>query len=283
MIKINTNDLITLNNLVQVSSAIKLNRIDSYVLEVNKEEKALFVEKYQETGRYGVLLRKELSGIRKDELIPISDAEKLGEYLSKIVDDEEVKISIKDNVVIFEHQNGSLKMSSYEESEGDIESRKKIRKAFETVKYGDDDNTLTYYALENEEDPNPDAVCKIDLNRLKLKNISNVFKKITHFTLKAKDGKFHIHGKEQNKITEVERTIEKGEKDAMNVEGESEILLQDIDCITMLAQYDGMTIIEMKPAFPLVLKKKLPENRIGMSYIVSIMEETEEEEEKQEK
>lgn len=276
MITIKRNDLIILNDLVQVSSAPKNNRIDSYIMEINKEENAIFVERYQSTGRFGVLLRKEITGVKKDDLIPISDADKLGEYLSKIVDDEDIKVSIKDNIVLFEHENGSLKLASYEEPDQEKEAREKLKRAFEKVKYGDDDNLLTYYKNEDENDPNPDAVCKIDLKRLKLKNFSSIFN-ITYVKLKVKDGIFYINAKEE-KTTEAERKVQKGEKDATNIEGESEILLQDLDCINMLAQFDGMTTIEIKGAFPLVLKKKLPENRIGINYIVSIMQTVEEEE-----
>ena len=65
----------------------------------------------------------------------------------------------------------------------------------------------------------------------------------------------------------------------MEIEGECEIRIQDIDCINMLTSYDGMTIVEMKEGFPLVLKKKLPKNRIGINYIVSITEDITEDEE----
>lgn len=279
-ITIKRNDLIVLNDLVQVSSAISASRIDRYVIQANKEEKAIIVEKYQNAGRFGVLLRKELAGIRKDDLIPISDAKKLGEYLNIIADDEDIKISIDKNIVLFEHDTGKLKLASYEEDEREVESRERIRGAFETLNYGNDDNKLTYYKKEDESDPDPDAICKLDLKRLKLKSISSVFKKISYVTLKANDGKFYINAKE-GKVTEVERTIEKGEKDAMSIEGDCEILLQDLDCINMLAQFDGTTIIEMKPLFPLVLKKKLPDNRIGINYIVSLTEIVEEQEEEE--
>ena len=277
MIKMNREDLIVLNDLVRVSSALSINRIKNYVIQVSKKENALIVENYQETGKYGVLLRKEMGTINKDEIISISDPDKLGEYLSRIADDDEVSLSVKDNIVLLKTKKDKLKLPCYDESEREIESRKRIGKSFTTKKYGDDDNQFTFYGREDPENPNPDAVCKIDLKKLKLKNISSIFE-ISYVTISAKNGKFSIGAKEK-KITEIERTIKKEEKDAMDVEGECEIQIQDIDCINMLASYDGMTIVEMKEGFPLVLKKKLPKNRIGINYIISITEDIIEDEE----
>lgn len=280
MIKMNTVDLIALNELVQISTALKMDRINKYVLQLKEKEKTIIVEIYQQSGKFGVLLRKDIEGIEEDEIIPIVDAFKLGEWLTKIVDSKKIKISVKKNTVLFETKKDKLKLPFFEETDKEIASRNKIRSSFKTLKYGEENNNLVYYKLEDPEDPDPDAICKVDLKKLKLKNISNIFE-INYVTLKAGNGKFSIVGKEKTGI-EIEKTIFKEQKDAMSVKGKCEILLQDIDCITMLSKFGGMTIIKMKQAFPLVLIKKLPENRIGVNYLISIMEDMDDEPEKEE-
>lgn len=272
MIKINREDLIAINDLAQISTATKVGKMQNYIIEINKEEGCIFVEKYHHTGSYAVCLRKDLDNIKKDELIPIADSIKFGEILSQIIDDEEISISTKDNKVLLKTEKDNIELPYYEEEDEEKESRERVKIAFKTRKYGNEDNVLSYYELENSEDAEPDAICKIDMKKLKIKKISDVFG-VSSVIIGAKQGIFYINIGEKQTYT-IKRTIKKGEKDAMNIEGECEVILQNTDCFSLLAKYDGMTFVDMKENFPLVVKKKLPANRIGLNYLISLMEET---------
>ena len=286
--EMNKNDLIEINRLVQVSTADSENKIIKYVIELNKEEKALFVEIFQPSGKFAVCLRKEMEDIIEDALIPIVDSVEFGEILSKIIEGDTVDISIKNNKVLIKSSkdniDNSIELPYFEEDDEEKQSRENVKTAFKTRKYGEKGNILTFYKRQNEEDAKPDAECKIDLKKLNIKNIANIFDKGA-IEIGAKKGKFYITvgGGKQKQTKNIRRTIKKGEtKDPMNVKGNCAVLLQDINCFSLLAGYSGLVHIDMKKDFPLVLKKKIPEHRIGISYLISLLEEIEETEETKE-
>lgn len=288
MLKMNKKDLIAINKLVQVSTADNENKIIKYVIELNKEENALFVEIFQPSGKFAVCLRKSIDNIIEDELIPIVDSIEFGEILTKVIEDDEVDISIKNGKVLIKSSNDNIKdeieLPYFEEEDEEKQSRENVKTAFKTRKYGEKTNVLTFYKRANEEDPKPDAECKIDLKKLNIKNIATIFNKGA-IEVGAKKGKFYltVGGGKQKQTKNITRTIKKGEtKDPMKIKGNCAVLLQDVNCFSLLAGYSGLVNIEMKKDFPLVLKKKIPEHRIGICYLISLLEEIEEIEETKE-
>lgn len=284
----NKKALIAINKLVQVSTADNENKIIKYVIELNKEEKALFVEIFQPSGKFAVCLRKSMEDIVEDELIPIVDSIEFGEILSKIIEDDEVDLLVKNGKVLIKSSNDNIKddieLPYFEEEDEEKQSRENVKTAFKTRKYGDKTNILTFYERNNKEDPKPDAECKIDLKKLNIKNIATIFDKGA-IEVGAKKGKFYltVGGGKQKQTKNITRTIKKGEtNDPMNVKGNCAVLLQDVNCFSLLAGYSGLVNIEMKKDFPLVLKKKIPEHRIGICYLISLLEEIEEIEETKE-
>jgi len=278
----NKKDLIAINQLVQVAAAGKDDKIIKYIIELNEEEKALFVEIFQPSGKFAVCLRKEMEDITEDELIPIVDSIEFNEILTKIIEGDEVDLSIKNNKVLIKSSkneiNDTIELPYFEEDDEEIQSRKNVKTAFKSRKYGAVNNILTFYGRANKEDPKPDATCKIDLKKLNIKNIATVFNKGA-VEIGAKKGKFYltIGGGKQKQSKNITRTIKKGEsKDPMNVKGECTILLQNTSCFSSLAGYSGLVNIDMKENFPLVLKKKIAEHRIGICYMISLLEEIEE-------
>jgi len=278
----NKKDLIAINQLVQVAAAGKDDKIIKYIIELNEEEKALFVEIFQPSGKFAVCLRKEMEDITEDELIPIVDSIEFNEILTKIIEGDEVDLSIKNNKVLIKSSkneiNDTIELPYFEEDDEEIQSRKNVKTAFKSRKYGAVNNILTFYGRANKEDPKPDATCKIDLKKLNIKNIATVFNKGA-VEIGAKKGKFYltIGGGKQKQSKNITRTIKKGEsKDPMNVKGECTILLQNTSCFSSLAGYSGLVNIDMKEGFPLVLKKKIAEHRIGICYMISLLEEIEE-------
>lgn len=283
--EMNKKDLIAINKLVQVATADSDNKIEKYIIELNKEKKALFVEIFQPSGKFAVCLRKPMEDIVEDELIPIVDSIEFGEILTKIIDGDTVDISIKNNKVLIkaskDNIDNSIELPYFEEDDEEKQSRENIKTAFKTRKYGEKGNILTFYGRANKEDPKPDAECKIDLKKLNIKNITTIFDKGA-IEISAKKGKFYltVGGGKKKQSKNITRTIKKGEtKDPMNIKGECTILLQDTNCFSMLANYSGLVHIDMKENFPLVLKKKIPEHRIGICYLISLLEEEEEIEE----
>jgi len=278
-------DLIAINKLVQVATADLENKIIKYVIELNKEKKALFVEIFQPAGKFAVCLRKPMEDIVENELIPIVDSVEFGEILSKIIEGDEVDISIKNNKVLIKSSkdtiNDNIELPFFEEDDEEKQSRENVKTAFKTRKYGDKSNILTFYERNNKEDPKPDAECKIDLKKLNIKNIASVFDKGA-IEIGAKEGKFYltVGGGKQKQSKSIMRTIKKGkDKDPMSIKGQCAVFVQDINCFSILADYSGLVHIDMKEDFPLVLKKKIPEHRIGVCYLISLLEEIEEIEE----
>ena len=288
MLKMNKKDLIAINKLVQVSTADNENKIIKYIIELNKEEKALFVDIFQPSGKFAVCLRKTMEDITEDELIPIVDSVEFGEILSKVIEGDEVDISVKNNKVLIKASKDTIddyiELPFFEEDDEEKQSRENVKTAFKTRKYGDKTNILTFYGRANEEDPKPDAECKLDLKKLNIKNIVSVFNKGA-IEIGAKKGKFYltVGGGKQKQTKNITRTVKKGEtKDPMNIKGECTVLIQDTNCLSLLASYSGLVNIDMKKNFPLVLKKKIPEHRIGICYLISLLEEIEEIEETKE-
>jgi len=285
--KMNKKDLIAINNLVQVSTASSDDKIIKYVIEVNKEEKALFVEIFQPAGKYAVCLRKEMENITKDELIPIVDSVEFDLILTKVIEGNEVDLSVKDNKVLIKSSKDNvdnyIELPYFEEDDEEKQSRENVKTAFKTRKYGSANNILTFYARANKEDPKPDAICKIDLKKLNIKNIVEVFDKGA-IEIGAKKGKFYltIGGGKQKLGKNITRTIKKREekdpeeKDPMNIKGECTVLIQDTSCFSLLSGFSGFVNIDMKEDFPLVIKKKISEHRIGICYLISLLEEIEE-------
>ncbi len=280
--KMNKKDLIAINNLVQVSTASSDDKIIKYVIEVNKEEKALFVEIFQPAGKYAVCLRKEMENITKDELIPIVDSVEFDLILTKVIEGNEVDLSVKDNKVLIKSSKdniqNNIELPYFEEDDEEKQSGENVKTAFKTRKYGNANNILTFYERADKEDPKPDAVCKIDLKRLNIKNITTVFDKGA-IEIGAKKGIFYltIGGGKQKQSKNITRTIKKQEsKDPMSIKGECTVLLQDTSCFSLLSDFSGLANIEIKKDFPLVLKKKIPEHRIGVCYLISLLEEIEE-------
>jgi len=282
--EMNKKDLITINNLVRVSTASGDDKIEKYIIELNKEEKALFVEIFQPSGKFAVCLRKEMEDIVKDELIPIVDSGELNEILTKIIEGDDIDLSVKNNKVLIKSSkdniDDNIELPYYEETKDEKESREMVKKSFKTRKYGNVNNILTFYGIANKEDPKPDAVCKVDLKRLNIKNIATVFNKGA-IEVGTKKGTFYITvgGGTQKQSKNIKRTIKKGEtKDPMNIKGESTALLQDINCFSLLSGFSGLVHIDMKEDFPFVLKKKIAEHRIGICYLISLLEVEETEE-----
>ncbi len=280
--KMNKKDLIAINNLVQVSTASSDDKIIKYVIEVNKEEKALFVEIFQPAGKYAVCLRKEMENITKDELIPIVDSVEFDLILTKVIEGNEVDLSVKDNKVLIKSSKdniqNNIELPYFEEDDEEKQSGENVKTAFKTRKYGNANNILTFYERADKEDPKPDAVCKIDLKRLNIKNITTVFDKGA-IEIGAKKGIFYltIGGGKQKQSKNITRTIKKQEsKDPMSIKGECTVLLQDTSCFSLLSDFSGLANIEIKKDFPLVLKKKIPEHKIGVCYLISLLEEIEE-------
>jgi len=274
----NKKDLITINNLVRVSTASTDDKIIKYIIELNKEEKSLFVDIFQPSGKFAVCLRKEIDNITKDELIPIVDSEELNEILTKIIEGDEIDLFVKDNKVIIksskDNTNDNIELPFYEENDEEKLSRENVKTAFKTRKYGNINNILTFYGRANKEDPKPDSVCKIDLKRLNIKNIATVFDKGA-IEISTNKGIFYITvgGGKQKQNKNITRTIKKREsKDPMTIKGECTALLQDINCFSLLSGFSGLVHIDMKEDFPLVLKKKIPEHRIGICYLISLLE-----------
>ena len=283
-VKLKVRDLIVLNNLARVSTALSINRVKNYIIQVSKEENALIIEKYQEEGKYGVLIRKEMNNIPENAIISIADPDQLDKMLKLYDKNEVLELYTKKmkgynyKRLYIKNGNDIIETACHEETDREMEARKRVGKSFATKKYGEDDNLFAFYRRENPEDPNPDAVCNINLKKLNLKKLLTAFD-CKYVELGAKEDYFYLKIKEK-KVTNIVRTIKKEDKDDLtSIKGECEIQIQDIDCINMLASFNGMTMIEMKERFPLVLKKKLPVNRIGVNYIISITEDEEEEEE----
>lgn len=281
----NKKDLIAINNLVRIATAPSEDKIEKYVIELNKEEKALFVEIFQSSGKFAVCLRKEMNNIAKDELIPINDSTEFDNILTKIIVGDKVNISIKDNKVLIKSSDDNIEddinLPYFEEDDNEKSSRENVKTAFKSRKYGNANNILTFYEIENKEDPKADAICKIDIKKLNIKNIADVFDEGA-IEIGAKEGIFYITigaGK-QKQDKNITRTIKKANtEDPMNIKGECTVLLQDINCFSLLSSYSGLVNIEMKEDFPLVLKKKIPEHKIGICYLISLLEEIEEVEE----
>ena len=285
--EMNKKDLIAINNLVRVSTANSEDKIIKYVIELNAEEKALFVEIFQPSGKFAVCLRKDnITGITKDELIPIVDSKEFDDILTKVINSEEIDLFVKNNKVHIkaskDNIDNAIELPFFEEDDEEKEARENVRTAFKTRKYGIKSNILTFYEKANEEDPKPDAVCKIDLKKLNIKNLAEVFDKGA-IEISAKKGKFllAIGGGKQKQKKNIIRTIKKdvGKKDPMSIKGECTVLLKDTSCFSLLAGYSGLVYVEMKKDFPLVLKKQIPEHRIGVCYLISLLEEIEDIEE----
>jgi len=283
----NKKDLIAINHLVQVSTAGKDDKIIKYIIELNAEEKALFVEVFQPSGKFAVCLRKEMEDITEDELIPIVDSIEFDDILTKIIEGDEIDLSVKNNKVLIKSSKDNvddyIELPYFEEDDEEKQSRENVKTAFKTRKYGTRNNILTFYERANKEDPKADATCKIDLKKLNIKNIATVFNKGA-IEIGAKKGKFYITvgGGKQKQSKNITRTIKKREtkdpetKDPMNIKGMCTVLLQDTSCFSLLSSYSGLVNIDMKKDFPLVLKKKIAEHRIGVCYLISLLEEIEE-------
>lgn len=275
-LKVNKADLVLINNLIQVSSATKENRIPNYILEFNKELGSIFVEIYQPLGRYAVCLRKEMDGITKNELIPISNSVEFGEILSKVIESEVIDLSVKDNKVIIKtpkskNMQDDITLPYYEEDEDELSARNNLKEAFYSRDYGDPDNTLTFYERSDPEDKEPSSVCKIDLQKLNIKNITEVFEGQVEISTKNKTFFLKVGGK---KAKTIKRTIKKENKeDQMNITGECTVLLQEMSCFTMLSKFSGFVQIDLKKEYPLVLKKKFPDKKLGLCYLISMLEE----------
>jgi len=277
MLNITKKEMILINELIQVETANKQDKIIRYVIEANKDEKALLVEAFQPNGKFAVFLRKKIPDLDESFNIPIENSVEFGEILSKVIDTNEITIKIEKNKVILENKKDTIELPFFEESKTEIERKKTLQGFFETKKYGNATNMLTLYERENKDDPNPDAKCKLDLKKLNIKNITSIFNKGA-VEISAKDEKFFltIGGGKRKKSKNITRIIEKEEdKEEFKIDGECSILLQDINCISMLSKSDGITYIDMKKEFPMVLKKKFPDENIGVCYSVSLLEESE--------
>ena len=281
--EMNKKDLIAINKLVRIPTASTEDRIEKYVIELNKEEKALFVEIFQPSGKFAVCLRKEMDNITEDELIPINDSENFDNILTKVIEGDKVDISVENNKVLIKSSDNNIdddiELPYFEEEKEEAGSRENVKTAFKNRKYGNSNNILSFYERANKEDPNADATCKIDLKKLNIKNIADVFDEGA-IEIGAKKGTFYltVGAGKQKKSKNIRRTIKKGEikdKDPMNIKGECSVLLQDTNCFSLLSSYSGFVSIDMKENFPLVLKKKIPEHRIGICYLISLLEEVE--------
>jgi len=298
--EMNKKDLIAINKLVQVATADSDDKIMKYIIELNKAEKALFVEIFQPSGKFAVCLRKDMDDIVEDGLIPILDSKEFDDILTKIIDGDKVDISVKDNKVLIKASkdtiNNDIELPFFEEEEDEKQSRENVKTAFKTRKYGNANNILTFYKKaileKNEdikpedikpEDIKPDATCKLDIKKLNIKNITDIFDKGA-IELSAKKGKFYltVGGGKQKQAKNIRRTIKKGEtkdgetKDPMNIKGECTVLIKDANCFSLLSTFSGLVNIDMKKDFPLVLKKKIPEHKIGICYLISLLEDIEE-------
>jgi len=295
--EMNKKDLIEINKLVQVATADSDDKIMKYIIELNEKEKALFVEIFQPSGKFAVCLRKEMNDITEDGLIPILDSKEFNDILTKIIDGDNVDISIKDNKVLIKASKDTIdnyiELPFFEEDDDEKQSRENVKTAFKTRNYGNVNNILTFYkkAIPKDTKPEdikpkdlkPDATCKLDIKKLNIKHITEVFTEGA-IELSAKKGKFEltVGGGKQKKAKNIRRTVKKGEtkegetKDPMNIKGECTVLIKDANCFSLLSTYSGLVNIDMKKDFPLVLKKKIPEHKIGICYLISLLEDLEE-------
>lgn len=264
--KMKRNDLIVINNLVRAGIEDYCEGIDKYIIEFNKKEKALFVEQFDPNGVYAILLRKEMENITKDELIPINNIKYFGNMLSKIIKDDEIDLFVEDNVVIIKTSKGDIKMICFEEDDDEKESREIVKNVFKTRKYGNANNIVTFYERINKDDPNPDARCEIDLEKLG-KEIF-VYDEETKEIGAFKDT-FYIRINNDDYCSIIRK---EDDKDLMNIIGECTIFIDDIDCLLSLSIFSGFVNIHMKKKFPLVIIKEIPEHKIGVNYIISIKE-----------
>lgn len=274
-IKLKVMDLIAINNLVRVYTASSDDRIKKYIIEADKEEQALFVEIFQPDGKFAVCLRKEMEDIPEDILIPIEDSEYLNKILKLYNKNDVLRLYVNEKKVIIKSNHDIIKFPYFEEDDDEKQSRENVKIAFKTRKYGSINNILTFYGRANKEDPEPDATCKIDIKKLDIKKITSIFdmgaievgviKNIFYLT---------IGGGKQKLSTSILRVITEGKtKDPTTISGKCSVLLQDISCFSLLASYSGFVNIDMKEDFPLVIKKEIEKHRIGVCYLMSLLEE----------
>jgi len=261
--KIKVKDLLLINNLVQVSTNTSDNKIKKYIIEVVKEDNCLYVEAVHESGIFSVFLRKEMDDIEKDEKINIADSIILSDILKNIITDEEINISMTKDAVKIDKDD--ITLSTYEPKKEEIEYKEQLLNIFETRKYGAVDNKCKIFE-DDKEKPKYDAKCKIDLSRLNASKIRNIFSddiiniKIQKGTLFFKTGK----------VNSINRKIKKkGNEDPTKITGSCEINLSDLGCLNMLTSYKGFTVLEFKKEYPMVVKKELEEEKIGINYVVS--------------
>lgn len=262
--KIKVKDLILINELVQVSTNTLDNKIKQYIIEVNKKEKALIVEAFQEHGNYSVFLRKELEDVEEDEKINIANSEILSDILKNIIDDDEINITMSKKGISID--SDEILLATYEPDEDEIKSRNLLLKFFNNRNYGETDNILNIYK-EDKDNPKYDAKCRLDLSKLKANKIRNIFSD-GNINIKVQKGVFYFNIKGINSINR--KIKSKGKTDETKITGDCDIMISDLGCFNMLSKFKGFVNIEMKKEFPLLIKKKLDDEKIGINYVITI-------------
>lgn len=261
--KIKVKDLLLINNLVQVSTNTQENRIKKYIIDVVKEDNSLYVEAVHNTGNFSVFLRKEMENITKDEQINIADGDTFSEILQLIKDEEINIVMTKDAVKI---DKDDITLATYEPNKDDINSKNSLLEFFKDRKYGSVDNEFRYYE-EDKEKPTYDAKCNIDLSKLNAGKIRKIFSDDI-INIKVQKGTFFF---KTGKINSINRKIKKkGAEDLTKITGDCEINISDLGCLNILSNYKGFTVIELKKEYPMVIKKELEDEKIGVNYVVSI-------------
>lgn len=278
-LKFDVKKLMLVNSLVQGTG--KENSVKKYVIELIKKDKALYVECAQEYGKFAVCLKMSDSKITNDAELFIENASEFGEILSSIIDSSEIEIEIKKNSMTLFGGNkatNNIELPFYQETPDELERRTNLKNAFKQRKYGNKTTLLNYYEMKDPNDKEPDAICTIIPKELMLNKLKQVFKGNIMLTVKEETLMASIGVDKNNKQAKnITRAItKKDEKDPTEIKGQCEVLLQDISSIIMLSGYDGTIDLEIKKDFPMVIKKKFIEEKIGVNYIVSLMVESEE-------
>jgi hypothetical protein len=260
-----------INDLVSVSKATSENRIKKYVLDINKEDSCCYVEMYQKNGKYSVCLRAELEDVERDEKIPIADVEYFEDVLS-IIDDEVIDLQVVDNKVEIVTTGNTSKMPTFEFSDNEKKALKNLRsKTFMSRNYGLLKNKLKYSEKKDHDNDNPDSIIKTEIKRLKLKKLMKLVSGPVRITTKEDMMLVSVGVKKNSQYENTISIQNNGEKDDTYIKGSSTAYLMDIDCLEQVGALGGYAYIELKEKAPLILKKKLEDEGIGVNYMVTLM------------
>lgn len=272
--KFNTKRMIFINNLVKVTNTEE-DRISQYKIQVSKKDGCFYIVEYQRNGAYGVCIKGDMKDVEDDIIIPITDAKKFGSLLRNIIDTEEFELDIEDNKVVISTKKTFSEFPIYEELEEKKKALKNLRNSFQTEEFGKFANKLRYSQREGIEEDKPDGIAKVNLNSLKLPKIKSNFNGAVNMSITDDSLVISVGvSKKKKEKYNITRIIKKESKeDPTYAQGQCSITIMNTDCLDVLSSYDGFTYLELKENVPLIIKREFDKERVGICYMVSLLEE----------